>query len=464
MKNKKIFVLIPDGIGLRNFAYSNFNDLGNQTGLEMIYWNNTPFNLKKLDLQEIKINNSKTHPFTDVLKNSRKAIELNLNIKKFNDNVYDSYRFPQSYKTIKTFIKNVSSNLLTAFFSNESGLVNIRKLIKNQERKTNYYQSCIETLKTEKPDLVFCTNQRPVLAIAPILAAQDLKIPTATFIFSWDNLPKATMVIETDFYFVWSELMKEELIKYYPYIDENQIFVTGTPQFENHFNMANLLTKEDFFRQNKLDISKEYICFSGDDQTTSPADPSYLDDFAQSITNLNTKGHQLGIIFRKCPVDFSGRYDSVLKKYNDLIVPIDPKWGAIGTEWNTVLPTIDDNFLLSNTIKHSIFVVNIGSSMVFDYISFNKPCCYFNYNQKTDITINWNIHTCYKYVHFRSMPNKEAVVWFDSLLDIENKVEMILKNHENTTKNAKKWFEIINEHPPQNASKRILNGIKTIID
>jgi hypothetical protein len=35
-----------------------------------------------------------------------------------------------------------------------------------------------------------------------LLAAQQLGIPTATFIFSWDNLPKATMVVETDYYFV----------------------------------------------------------------------------------------------------------------------------------------------------------------------------------------------------------------------------------------------------------------------
>jgi hypothetical protein len=33
-----------------------------------------------------------------------------------------------------------------------------------------------------------------------LLAAQQLGIPTATFIFSWDNLLKATMVVETDYY------------------------------------------------------------------------------------------------------------------------------------------------------------------------------------------------------------------------------------------------------------------------
>jgi hypothetical protein len=57
------------------------------------------------------------------------------------------------------------------------------------------------------------------LAVAPLLAAQDLGIPTATFIFSWDNLPKATMVVEANYYFVWSHHMKRELLLYYPNIE-----------------------------------------------------------------------------------------------------------------------------------------------------------------------------------------------------------------------------------------------------
>jgi hypothetical protein len=45
-----------------------------------------------------------------------------------------------------------------------------------------------------------------------LLAAQQLGIPTATFIFSWDNLPKATMVVETDYYFVGDHMKLELLI------------------------------------------------------------------------------------------------------------------------------------------------------------------------------------------------------------------------------------------------------------
>ena len=462
--NKKIFILLPDGIGLRNFAYSKFHETAQNMGFNLVFWNNTPFDIQTLGFKEIKIQNPKTHPATDILKNTRKAIELDLNVKKFNDDVYNSYKFPQLYKTFKSGLKNILTNLLINCFSSEKGLLKIRTWIKDFEQKTNFYHQCLTTLEKEKPVMVFCTNQRPVLAIAPILAAQKLKIPTATFIFSWDNLPKSTMVIETDYYFVWSELMKNELLKYYPYISKNQVFITGSPQFEDHFNIDNYCTKTDFYTSNNLDLFKEYVCFSGDDYTTSPNDPAYLYDFAKAINNLNTKGYNLGIIFRRCPVDFSNRYDSILDEFKELIIPIEPKWTVEGEFWNAVMPTKDDVKLLSNTVKHTLLVANLGSSMIFDYASFNKPCCYFNYNQDSQDLAKWNLHVCYKYVHFRSMPSQDAVVWLNSSAEIETKIEQLLTKKISTEISAKKWFETINMHPPDKASERICQAIKTILN
>jgi hypothetical protein len=40
------------------------------------------------------------------------------------------------------------------------------------------------------------------------------------------------MVVETDYYFVWSSHMKQELLYYYPYINDDQIIITGTPHLK----------------------------------------------------------------------------------------------------------------------------------------------------------------------------------------------------------------------------------------
>ena len=463
MSNQKIFILLPDGIGLRNFAYSSFYEIGKTQGFDVVFWNNTPFPLTDLGFQEIKIEGVKPHQLTDIYKNIKIQAELNLNIKNTKDNVYNTYRFPFSYSTLKTAIKSIVIQVLTRYYDTEKGLRKIRKKMNHYERKTIFYNQSLETLQKEKPSLVFCTNQRPVLAIAPLLAAQDLGIPTATFIFSWDNLPKATMVVETDYYFVWSTHMKEELLFYYPNIKEETIFITGTPQFEVHFDTSKILSRELFCKQNKLDINKKYVCFSGDDSVTSPDDSQYLEDLANAVSVLNKKGQNLGIIFRRCPVDFSNRYDSVLANYSELIVEIRPLWKPLSNAWNAILPTKEDGELLSNIAEHCELVVNIGSTTIFDFLTHKKPCSYFRYNQEIKNNKNWDIFKCYRFVHFRSMPNAAAVIWFDNKEDIIIKIENALRNPQITVNHAKDWFKVINMHPPQDASKRIWDSIKKII-
>lgn len=462
LKKKKVLVLLPDGIGLRNFAYTDFYKAGRALDFEIAYWNNTPFDLAGLGFNEIKMEGFKGHPATEIYKNARKHVELNLFVKKFDDPTYDSYRFPFSRGTFKQKLKTFLTKRVISNYNSEEKLKQLAQKIYLLESKTSYFDKCLETLQKERPDFVFCTNQRPMSAIAPIEAAKKLGIPTGTFIFSWDNLPKATMVIDTDYYFVWSNFMKNELVKYYPDIDAHRIIVTGTPQFENHFNSSIRIERTTFFETHKLDLSKKYICFSGDDITTSPNDPSYLKDTAEAIRNLNKRGYNLGIIFRCCPVDFSSRFDSVLEEYQDVIVSIRPLWKKIGDAWNTVLPTYEDMVLQTNTIAHTEFVINLGSSMVFDYACYNKPCAYVNYDVANSLFPKWNVTKVYNYIHFRSMPDTNSVVWFNTPDEIEQKIISVLEGKTSTLESAQKWFETINEHPVSCASERIWNFIKTV--
>lgn len=458
--------MLPDGIGLRNFVFTGFPKIGKEQGYEIVYWNNTLFDLKALKYNECKIQNAKTHPFTDILKTAKIQIGLNQFIKKTKDEVYDTYRFPLSGNSFKSKVKNFITNAVIRTFNSEKGLEKVSNQIKKLERQTPFYQQCLKTLQEEKPEFVFCSNQRHVNTIAPLLAAQDLRIPTATFIFSWDNLPKATMIVEADYYFVWSDFMKAELLFYYPYIKPEQVVVTGTPQFEAHFNKALLLEKGDFFKQYGLDSSKKYICFSGDDVTTSPDDEFYLEEVAKSIRSLNEKGANLGLIFRRSPVDFSDRYDPYIKEYSDIIVSIDPLWKQFGETWNTVMPTAEDLKLQVNIIENCILVINMASSMVFDFAAFKKPCFYINFDVKNKKNKTWSSSTIYNFVHFRSMPVGDPVFWIKSADEIAPKIEMVLNGDAHTEKvvqNAQKWFDIINQHPPQLASERIWNAISSIL-
>lgn len=462
MKSKKVFILLPDGVGLRNFAFTSFVEIGEQMGWEVVFWNQTSFDLKLLDITELKLN-GKPRAITDLLKRAKINSTLDYFEERFNDPIYQTYKFPPSRKGLKTKIKNALTDKLTSVYSGEKGLEKLRYKMKGSERKSPFYEHCKMVLESEKPDLIFCTNQRPVNAIAPLAAAEDLGIPTATFIFSWDNLPKATMVIEPDYYFVWSDHMKKELLGYYPFIKEKQIAITGSPQFEPHFETNLRESREEFFKQHSLDLSKEYFCYSGDDITTCPDDQHYLNDVAEAVQKLNSTGkYNLGIIFRRCPVDFSNRYDEILKKYKDIIVPLAPLWKQAGDNWNAILPTKEDLTLQINTILHTKAVVNLASSMVFDYAVFEKPCLYLNYNVANMEDQTWTPQKVYNFVHFRSMPTGEEVLWIKSKEEIISTLELALKGLPEVVDGAKKWFEKINLPPSEKASQRIWIAIEKI--
>jgi len=461
---KKVFVFLPDGVGLRNFALTNFNAIGTALGYDITYWNNTPFQIKsELGFEELKIENQQLHPLTTIFTRARKRCELNVFDPKYKEAVYNTYNFPQSYKGIKNALKSLYVDYLVATKSNDKGVKMIRERIKEIERSTTKYAYCKKQLQEHQPDIVFCTNPRPTQAIAPLLAAQDLGIPTASFIFSWDNLPKATTLIEPNYYFVWSDYMKMELLQYCTYVGPEQIMVTGTPQFESHFDSSLLQSKSDFYKRHNLDADKRYICFSGDDIVTSPLDQYYLEDLALSVRELNQQGYELGIIYRKCPVDFTTRYNSVLTKYRDVIVSIDPLWRPIGTSWNEIMPTKEDFALQANICYHTEFVGNIASSMVFDFVAHNKSCLFFNYEQPQLTNGIRDIGQNYQYIHFRSMPSKEAALFVYDKRELTPIVKSILDGKSSNVLAGKKWFDIVVGTEPTKASEKIWEGIETIL-
>lgn len=458
----KILILITDGVSLRNFAYTNFYNLGIENNYEVVFWNNTPLDLNTLGFNQIKLNQPKLHSFTTILKNVRKRIELNCYKKRFNDAIYLKYAFPLPFNTFKNVIKSSITKILIFLFNSENGLRIIRNQINKQEQKTDYYKACKNTLELHKPDIVYNTSQRSALAIAPILAANALEIPTIGFIYSWDNVPKATLDVVTDFYHVWSDYMKAELLKYHPFISKNQIAITGTPQFEPHYYNDDMISKTQFFETYNLDLDVTYICYSGDDITTSPKDPMYLKDVAKSIRKLNFEGYNLGLIFRRCPVDVSNRYNDVISEYKDIIVPLEPNWKKEGHVWNTILPTKEDAILLTSLATYTALVINLGSSMVFDYIIHNKPCMFMNYNYFNSKNTPQKGVYVYDFVHFRSKPSHHVVCWLDHPDEISNKIKRLLKDSNKIVDESQKWFKIINKEKANEASQRIWESILSI--
>ena len=454
-EKEHIFLLVQSGYSTRNFVMSGFlnHDKANVT-----FWSDQDY-IKEYDINnEIVMLPSYSYNGTlSFIQKIKNKAELFFNVKTFKNNDYKFYLIGISKSnSIKVKIKNALTTIIATLFSTQKGIEYLDKPFYKTTRKTVYYKQCKEQLLQHKPTIVFCTHQRASNAVAPMLAARDLGIKTVCFIHSWDNIPKGVQLVKADTYFVWSDYMKNEMLTHYPFIKSDAIKITGTPQFIPYFKEEYQLEREVFFNQFKLDASKKYILFSGNDKTTSPNDPIYLSDLCEAIKKLNQTEDIYRIVFRPNPIDKNEGFKSVLKKYSEIVTELKPEW--FGSEvfiWNKGGPSKKDISLLVNTILHSELIVNMGSTMALDAALLKKPSCYINYDVKSEY--NWTVDRIYRFIHFKMIKKQNPVFWINKREDFLNVIEQALKYPSKTEKGRENWIKNITKLPIEETNKRMWN-------
>ena len=317
-------------------------------------------------------------------------------------------------------------------------------------------------LQDQQVSVVMFTNQRSVTNIPILLAAEKQGIPTVTNIYSWDNVPKATKIHKSDYYFAWSEYMQHDILKYYPYIDPNSIKITGTPQFSTYTSEDDMVGREKFCTQYHLDPSKYFVCFTGNDLTSSPYDQIFLDDLCLQVKDFNANNReQFHVIFRSSPVDFTTRYDEVLDRNKEVITAIRPLWNkAEGSGWQSCYPLIEDTTLLKNLLKQCALVANFGSTIAIDASFFDTPCCYIKYQPNDS---EWSGIRPYRHVHFDTIGNLKPIYWILDKNEFQSVFRKVLdKSDPKTIQDAKKWAQIVIQHPIDQVNERMWGEIRKI--
>ncbi|MBL8778096.1 MAG: hypothetical protein JNK12_19305 [Acidimicrobiales bacterium] len=228
-------------------------------------------------------------------------------------------------------------------------------------------------LAAAAPDVLFCTHQRPPTVVPPVLAARALGIPTATFIFSWDNLSsKGRIAAPFDHYLVWSEHMAAELCHYYPEIPRDRVHVVGTPQFDPYDEEGRLWTRAELCARLGLDPARPVLCFSGGDAGNSPDDPGHVRVLLDLVRSGAIRG-DAQVVVRPAPVDDGARYAGVRADFPELCwAP--PLWDRpSGADWSEALPTDADVDLLANLTHHADVNVNLASTMTLDFGLHGRP-------------------------------------------------------------------------------------------
>ncbi len=230
------------------------------------------------------------------------------------------------------------------------------------------YESLFEQVQ---PNLVISTHPFSLDELPVTLLAKQRGIATMGVILSWDNLCyKGPLPVEHDYYPVWGETMRAELLMHKPHLADERIIVVGTPQFDFHLRPDLVWSREEFFARIGGDPSRRLITYGGDVSLVFPDEAEFVARLWRAIEDGKVQDHPQ-LLVRLHPHDNTDRLEEVRRRCPGVLIsrpwPYDPRrfW------WFT--PELEHLALLSNTIRYSDVGLNVSSTITLDFAIMDKP-------------------------------------------------------------------------------------------
>ncbi|MGH9013061.1 MAG: hypothetical protein ACRDZ1_03855 [Acidimicrobiia bacterium] len=272
-----------------------------------------------------------------------------------------------------------------------------------------------ERLAASPPSLVFNASQVHGETVRGLItAARSLAIPTAAFLFSWDNLTSQGRIIPSyDCYLAWSETMRDDLLRMYPSVDPAAVFVTGTPQFDAHFRTEHAWSREEYCGRIGADPERPIVLYSTGMPNHMPGEPSIVEGIADRLARRGDLGRPQ-LVVRVYAKDRTGRFHDLARRRPDIIFPPVP-WEP---NWLTPLP--EDTALWSNILRHADVGINVASTVSLELCMFDRPVVNVGYNPPGVPTWQLDYSRYYRFDHYRPVVASGAVEVAsspDSLMD-----------------------------------------------
>jgi CDP-glycerol glycerophosphotransferase (TagB/SpsB family) len=375
---KKLGIVITDGVGFRNFIMSDFITESSRQFDEVIIYSGLPSSAYNSITQSgIVIRELDVFVEGKLTWFFRKWKELahlqkNQSFYGIKDNLISGYPKNNSVRSI--LIKIIY--FFTRFVHSDKSILFAEKLQFLSFFKNRITKSYFQLLQEDKPTHLFFTHQRPPFLAPFLYAAIQSKIPTSTFIFSWDNLAsKGRMLGSFDSFLVWSHLMKEELLYFYPNVKKDDVKVVGTPQFEPYVMEKYETIAKNFFRKFNLVDNAKIICYSCADVSIGENDSIVIKAIAKAIRS-NAIKMQTQLMVRTSPAEDDSRFKAIREEFPEIKWNV-PKWILTRENhvesWSQRIPSEEDIKDLRSLLEYVDLNVNMCSTMSLDFMLFDKP-------------------------------------------------------------------------------------------
>ena len=463
----KLSLVITDGVGFRNYIMSDFLKEAQEQYSEIIIFSGLPkscfegFITDKCIIEELE--DFRESLRTWIFRKLKEVAHLQ-NHKKNNfgirTNLKKNYPKGNSIRAIITKIVFA----WTFFFHSEKWISRYYKCQQRSFETSSTTKRYIELLKHHEPDLIYFTHQRPPYIAPLIYASEIVKIKTATFIFSWDNIAsKGRMGGDFDYYFVWSDLMKSELLDFYTNIKSHQVKVVGAPQFEPYVLDRYNLNVKNFYEKFNLDSTRKTIYYSCGDVSTSKNDPLYIKMIAEAIINGEIV-ESVNFLVRTSPAENPTRFNSLITEY-PFIKWNYPKW-VLAREnhqepWSQRTPTVEDIIDLKSILSYSDVAINMCSTMSLDAMFFNKPVINPVFGNSQNGL--YDDQKYLEYQHYKRMVNSNAVAIVKTYDELTKEINSSLKNPKIRLEAQNETLKLQISHELKGTGKRIASTINRCI-
>jgi hypothetical protein len=298
---------------------------------------------------------------------------------------------------------------------------------------SKYY---LELLKKIKPDLVFNGSHIHNKNTVPIMhAARKLGLKTATFLFSWDNLTSQGRIVPMyDKYIVWNEHIGKDLLRIYRKIKPENVYVSGTPQFDFHFKKENIWSREEYCRRIGADPNRPIILYTTGMLNLQVGEEAVVEGIANILQKMPDPKPQL--VVRVYPKETSGRFEPMKARRKDIIFPKIP-WEV---KFFTPMPA--DLELWTNMVIHCDANINVASTVSLETCMFDKPTLNVVYNPPGIDIYPKDYPVIYTWEHYLPLVKSGAIYMAHSEEELGEMIKEALAHPERMREERKKLIDM----------------------
>ncbi len=260
-------------------------------------------------------------------------------------------------------------------------------------------------LREHGADLVVSTLPYAHEEAPPAIVARHLGIPVAAWINSWDNLTsKPAYFTGYDHYFVWSERLRSELLRYYPEAEPATVDVTGVPHFDWYRRDCMRMSRADFCAEYGFDPGRPLVLYGTATPHLAPTEHLIVQRLARDLSEMEGRPQ---LLVRLHPGDAGGRF----RDWNpgaDVAIQVPGQRGK--GKLGGYCPTPEENRELVSSIQHADVVINLASTLTLDAALCDRPVVNIAFDLSPQRSFQETIERYYsEYDHYRTVVENGAV-------------------------------------------------------